>query len=378
MKVKKYTAKTMPEAMAKVRDELGSEAVILNSKQISTGGFLGFFTKNMIEVIAAIDPDIRKNSTTKTPRKQQQPPQERTMKVKQVQVDEKKAIMKEISELKKLIQDVNSTNSQTVQQYPGYLQEIYNNLVQQEVEKIYLLKIMESLLIRWYSENGEAQTKTAVYDWTKHTLRKLLEDKSYGPFQYNKRFLNVVGPTGVGKTTTLAKIAAKAAIEHGKKVAFITTDTYRISAIDQLKTYAKILNVPVEVAYSIKDFTEAKEKLNDYDLILVDSAGRNFRNPEYVDQLREVIDFDNEMETHLVLALTSKYGDMKKIVEQFARVTIHKIIFTKLDETESYGAMLNIPFEFNVGASYLTTGQNVPDDIDDATHELVIDRVVRS
>ncbi|MDQ0253695.1 flagellar biosynthesis protein FlhF [Evansella vedderi] len=371
MKVKKIIARNMPEAMTKVRAELGNDAVILNSKEVYTGGFLGFFTKKNMEVIAAVDPV--------KPQKTERMPTRSPIKHERQRRDK---IAMEIAELKRLVKGINEQQQEKTltldPAYPGYLQNINQRLLEEEVKEVHRLQIMKQLLKRWYSENGEEEREEQLLLWLKEAVADYLNDVEYGPFLFKKRYLNVVGPTGVGKTTTLAKIASRAAILHQKKIAFITTDTYRIAAIEQLKTYAKILNVPIEVAYSIDDFKLAKERLKNFDFILVDSAGRNFRNPLYVEQLREVIDFDDEMETHLVLSLTSKYRDMKNIMDQFQKVKINKVIYTKADETDTYGAMINIHGDYKIGASYITTGQNVPDDILEASKETVIDRILRS
>ncbi|WML50512.1 hypothetical protein RCG23_04140 [Neobacillus sp. PS3-34] len=178
--------------------------------------------------------------------------------------------------------------------------------------------------------------------------------------------------TGVGKTTTLAKIAADCVIKYKKKVAFITTDTYRIGAIEQLKTYAKILNVPLEVCYNIDDFKEASQKFEDYDIVLIDTAGRNFRNKQYVEDLQKIIDFNKDMETFLVLSLTAKQKDMEQIYRQFSIVNINKLIFTKADETSVYGPMINMIKDHQIGVSYVTNGQNVPDDMTSANPEVLI------
>ncbi|ADU30739.1 flagellar biosynthesis protein FlhF [Evansella cellulosilytica] len=371
MKVKKYTAKNMPEAMAKIRAELGNDAVILNSKRVDSGGFLGFFTKSMIEVIAAIDPEIKQSVKRKTSNRERVP---------KSQVASKSELAQEINQIKQLIEQRLTTyaNSTDSGDYPGHLKEINELLNSIDVEDVSRLQVMKQLLKRWYSENGDEKSKETIHEWTKEIINDLLSHIDYSPFNYKKRFLNVVGPTGVGKTTTLAKIAAKIAISDGRKVAFITTDTYRIAAIEQLKTYAKILNVPVEVVYSIEDFKNAKDRLSEYDVILVDSAGRNFLNDLYVKQLGEVIDFNEEMETHLVLSLTSKYNDMKKIIDQFQAININKVIFTKADETQSHGAMLNVALNYGIGSSYITFGQNVPDDIALATKEKVVEQLLGS
>src|SRR5690606_7134176 len=141
-------------------------------------------------------------------------------------------------------------------------------------------------------------------------------------------------PTGVGKTTTIAKVAAKLMLKKQKKVAFITTDTYRIAAIEQLKIYARILNIPVEVAYNVDDYKQAIQKLSNYDVILVDTAGRNFRNPVYIKQLKELMGNVDHIATYLVLSLTAKPKDLQDIFIQFEEIPLKEIIFTKLDETD--------------------------------------------
>lgn len=362
MKVKKYIAKSMPEAMKTIRQELGNDAVILNSREIESGGFLGFFTKKSIEVIAAID-------TTPVVRRKVQPIRQEVHETKpKVVIEEKKKhterqtdLLQEIKQLKMMISNI-SQQQEDEREYPEPFQKIYDYLQSQEIEKTICLQIMKNLLKKWYDQEGQVDTDT-VYEWLHDEIYQLVDAHQDKNTQINKQIVNIVGPTGVGKTTTIAKIAAHNVLKKHKKVALITTDTYRIAAIEQLKTYAKILNIPLEVAYSIDDFKKAKEQFASYDLVLVDSAGRNFLNHLYVEELKKVIDFDEEMETFLVLALTSKYRDMEKIYEQFSNIRIDKLIFTKQDETSTYGSMLNMLVKQNKSIAYITTGQNVPDDI---------------
>jgi len=224
----------------------------------------------------------------------------------------------------------------------------------------------------------ELEKKSMSYEecieLTKTSLLSKLPLKE--PTLFQKKYVNVVGPTGVGKTTTLAKLAAESVIKHGKKVAFITTDTYRIAAIDQLKTYATILNIPIEVAYNLEDFQKAATKFSHYDLVFIDTAGRNFRNKEYVKELKSIIDFEQDMETYLVLALTSKQGDMETILKQFSLIPITHFIFTKMDETSSLGAMYNMGTKYGVNTAYVTNGQNVPDDILKATSAVIVQSII--
>jgi flagellar biosynthesis protein FlhF len=284
-------------------------------------------------------------------------------------------ILKELNDLKSKIKSMSNMNEGQGPIYPDHLKLMQTLLINQEIDDAIQHDLLTSLLEKWYV-NGANASIDEVYTWLKKGMDEKIADIDFGGISFKKKYINVVGPTGVGKTTTLAKIAAECVINHKKKIAFITTDTYRIAAIDQLKTYAKILNVPMEVCYTTDDFKNATEKFIDYDLILIDTAGRNFRNRQYVEDLKQVIDFDNQMETYLVLSLTSKQRDMEDIYEQFSIIEIDKFIFTKADETSSYGAMLNLITKFNKGVAYMTNGQNVPDDMIEGKKELIAKTII--
>lgn len=353
MKIKKFIVDTMPEAMQRIRSELGEDAVILSSKEIETGGFLGFFTKKKLEVIAAIDEERRPK-----PRRVERPK------------PKKRDVYDELSELKQLVHQISEQIDEKrvpTSEYPAPFQTIDDHLRRQGVTKKVRLQLMKHLLRKW-SEQADASFELSglVRELDRYVERELAKCR-FGGIDFQKKVVVIVGPTGVGKTTTIAKIAADSVLKKHKKVALITTDTYRIAAVDQLKTYAKILNIPIEVAYSIDDFKNAVEQFARFDLIIVDSAGRNFRNPLYVEELSKVIDFDDDVETFLTLSLTSKYEDMKEIVDQFSLLPIEQVILTKKDETGTFGAMFNIPFELKKGIAYVTDGQNVPDDFVEAS-----------
>jgi len=387
MKVKKYTASSMPEAMKQVRAELGSDAVILNSRVIQTGGFMGFFRKNNIEVIAAIDPDTEVSMKPAMQEKSQRDPllkKSLTAKEHQpvlqqanpaVQVPNGNSeLIKEIAQLKELLKSKGAQPD-----IPVSLPEPVSRQLQyfktQELETELIDELAATLLERWYLSGAVANTEE-IRKWSVEAVTQKLADQSFGGISFQKKFVNVIGPTGVGKTTTLAKIAAECVLKHQKKVAFITTDTYRIAAIEQLKTYAKILDVPIEVCYNIEDFQTATNRFKEYDVVFIDTAGRNFRNQKYVSDLKNAIDFNNDMETFLVLALTSKQKDMEEIRNQFSLIHIDKFIFTKLDETSVYGAMLNMSHKFSTGIAFLTNGQNVPDDLIEANPEIIVNTIL--
>lgn len=387
MKVKKYTASSMPEAMKQVRAELGSEAVILNSRVIQSGGFMGFFKKSTIEVIAAIDPDNEPNPNPVPSEKSKANPFVRPV----VNVSEKvkipvnqsiteiapiadRELVKEISQLKELLKQKGSDSNNPVT-LPEPINCQLQELRDQEVNAAIIDEVAASLLEKWYS-GGAVASRKEITKWSAEVIANRLSAFPFGGISFNRKFVNVIGPTGVGKTTTLAKIAAECVLKHQKKVAFITTDTYRIAAIEQLKTYAKILDVPIEVCYNMEDFKASAEKFQDYDLVFIDTAGRNFRNQKYVTDLKEAIDFDKDMETFLVLALTSKQKDMEEIRRQFSLIHIDKFIFTKLDETSVYGSMLNMAEKFSTGIAYVTNGQDVPDDLIGANPEIITNTIL--
>ncbi|MBT2688575.1 flagellar biosynthesis protein FlhF [Bacillus sp. ISL-47] len=385
MKVKKYIASSMPDAMKQIRAELGNEAVILNSRVVHTGGVLGFFKKRSIEVMAAVDP---KREIEKKPLINPASPQKRTSSYqsqKKAEEQTRKAnlqsdikpsdeMIKEISDLKRMMSNLAATQ-QSGPSYPEAIKKVQAILNEQELEKNLQDQALVALLEKWH-QSGAGAGDSEVLEWTETELEREIDGIPFGGISFTKKYINVAGPTGVGKTTTLAKMAAECVIKHKKKVAFITTDTYRIAAIDQLKTYAKILNVPLEVCYTIEDFKQAAEKLKENDLILIDTAGRNFRNKQYVEDLLNVIDFKNDMETFLVLSLTAKQRDMEDIYRQFSIIDIDKLIFTKADETSTYGAMYNLIHKYKKGAAYITNGQDVPDDILAAEPNVIVKQLL--
>ena len=167
----------------------------------------------------------------------------------------------------------------------------------------------------------------------------------------------------MGKTTTIAKLAAEQMFKHHRKVGFITSDTYRISAVEQLRTYASILNVPLEVVQSPGDTQRAISRLQDCDLIFMDTAGRNYRNELLVSELQNLLAPVENSETFLVMSMTSKSADMFEITEHFSKYGLDKIIFTKMDETGTCGPMINLLHHFPLKLAYVTNGQNVPDDL---------------
>ncbi|MDX5474519.1 MAG: flagellar biosynthesis protein FlhF [Bacillaceae bacterium] len=374
MKVKKYTADTMNEAMKIVRTELGEDAVILNSKAVYSTKFFGFIKKRQVEVIAAID-EVENIEQVTEKRNHIQGVAQRE-KIQQIYQNkqpiinediEKVEIVNSLKEMKNLLQKLdldkqkNNWSPQMLKMEKLLSQmEIPSNLVSNSLKYVLDFTPGEQL-------NDQKVVKEKVMEYFGNMLESV---ENMGRLQ--KKFVSLVGPTGVGKTTTLAKLAAHASLQQGKTLGFITTDTYRIGAIEQLKTYANILDAPLEVCYNAEDFIHAKEKLKHVDVIFIDTAGRNYLESKYVQDLQSIINFNEEVETYLVLSLTSKLTDMKKIANQFSSVNFDQFIFTKLDETSSCGSIIAMIEALHKGVAFVTNGQSVPEDIQPMTQAKVV------
>ena len=194
---------------------------------------------------------------------------------------------------------------------------------------------------------------------------------------HGSRVVAFIGTTGVGKTTTLAKIAAHFVLEQNFKGALITADTYRISAVEQLKKYAEILGLPVEVVYSAADLRKAITRHRSKDFILVDTAGRSQYNEFQMDELKELLTAYPRMEKHLVVSATTKEQDAAEIIDRFSACMPNRIIFTKTDETRTVGMVLNLLAQRELPLSFLSNGQSVPDDIMPATAERLAELLLR-
>lgn len=361
MKVKKYTAASMPEAMKKIRAELGEQAVLLQSKTVYTGGFLGLFKKKLIEVVAAIDPNPphevvpSKEAVAPVVSKSRPPLQRKTER------NSEETLKKELNELKEIVKQFSKVDHLSLDAYPDELKLPIVKLKKQEVSEDLIKELKQVLLEKWKKAKGQV-SEEIVDGWSREWLIEKIKPLQNEQLELPKKFVNIVGPTGVGKTTTLAKIAADSVLEKKLKTAFVTTDTYRIAAIEQLKTYADLLKVPVEVAYKPADFQRAIEKFKDQDVVYIDTAGRNYLEEQFIEELKVMIPFE-KMKNYLVLSLTSKEQDIHAVIDQFATVPIHQFIFTKMDETTSHGVIINVMCRYRKGVAFLTNGQNVPDDL---------------
>jgi len=256
------------------------------------------------------------------------------------------------------------------------LRLFYNNLVRNEVEPEFSMNIIEKVNDSLLSENNTCDAATALYNEVASVLGK----PETISIRHDKKPTVVifVGPTGVGKTTTLAKIAADSSLNRELDVAMITADTYRIAAVQQLKTYAEILGIPVSVAYTPNEIKDCIAGYADKDLILIDTAGRSHRNRAQFEELRELVGESGADEVFLVLSATASVKNNREIIQNYSFLDEFKLIFTKADETPVFGAMLNARMLTGKCLSYVTVGQSVPDDIEVASVEKIARNLIGS
>lgn len=351
MKVKRYVAQTVNEAMLKVRNDLGRDAVIIHTRKFREGGILGLFGRQMVEVTAAVEERLAPVQVTSRPEN-----------VKETEINVE--LKQEIHELKEKIDRMAELVDE--KRIPAELSDegkkIWQLLQEKEVEESILKKIFKQLK----TETGEGQSEMERLLLVLEKMFKKGKPIAIKKTKEKPLVVSFIGPTGVGKTTTIAKIAASFAIKQNFTVALLTADTYRVAAVEQLKTYGDIMGLPVEVVYSPRDMKEAIEKHQDKDLLLIDTAGRSHRNKDKIVELKSFITAAQPDETYLVLSAPTKRKDMLEIVDNYRDIEFDKVILTKIDETSSFGGILSVLQKTRKPLAYVTTGQEVPDDIIEA------------
>lgn len=378
MRLKTYVVNNMTEAIPKIKRDLGPDALILNTKQIKTGGYLGFFKKAKLEVIAAVEPAPSESKRVVSIKPEIQASEKEMDEDSELNesaspIDKNEGNLDELmSELKSLKQFMFQVIDED--RLPETLKALNKKLNAQgitaEVQSEIMAKLM--LVLEQHPNTSEDKIKALA----KREIIKLVNVHKKRPNRRKADIICFIGPTGVGKTTTIAKIAADYLLSEDKKVGLITSDTYRIAAVEQLKTYAGILNIPIRVVESSVDLSAAIDDLNDCDIILMDTAGRNYQQKQYIDDLKQMLPDKKEIQINLVLSLTAKYEDMKKIIDNFQTIVMDQLILTKKDETSSSGAILNLIYHYSIPIRYIANGQNVPDDILTVTPELIANFVL--
>lgn len=343
MKVKRYIGNTTHEAMTKLKKELGSEAVVLNTRTIKQKGLLGIFKKPLVEITAAYE----KNDP---------------LDLKNIHEDNLVNINRELIVLRNMINQISTDVKEKDIEIPTELDSYRSKLIENGVEYITATSILKKLNEQVdFNNKDSAIVKGIIKQTLMEYIGQVKPLNLDNPYQ---KIIFFVGPTGVGKTTTLAKIAAQLVMKRKYDIGLITSDTYRIAAIDQLKAYSDILQLPLEVIYNEADMYKTLVTFKDKDIIFVDTAGRNHRDIDENDEIFKIMDSIKNKEVFLVLSGTTDYSTLKSIINHYSFIKDYKIIFTKIDESEGLGNILNVKFLTQNPVSYITTGQNVPDDIE--------------
>lgn len=397
MRVKRYVVNALPEAVTLIRSELGKDAVILNTKEIKVGGFMGMFRKKKMEVIAAIEsnqanipaqPQRVSNpqvdaaveqilqTAQRTATAVMEAPAAPPVANPKHSSEREQFIIDEIRDLREYMVKLSKQQTQAAAM-SEHLIRLNEHLIEQEMETKWIDRLLQAIMDK-QTEAGSEFSKEQVWEHAASQLEEWLQPYSGSGISNQVRVVHFVGPTGVGKTTTIAKLAAEQTIKHGKKVGFITSDTYRIAAVDQLRTYANILNVPLEVVFSQMDLPRAFKQLKERELIYMDTAGRNFRSELHVSEVNSLLQTSEPSETVLVLSMTGKTRDMAAVAEHFCKYGVQKVLFTKLDETSVYGAIFNLIMNYELLPTYMASGQTVPDDIEKFQVEPYIRQLLRS
>ena len=385
MIIKKFQANTETEAIMLAKEELGKDAIVMNIKTISPKGIYKLFRKPVVEITAAVDENITykseksKAAPTSTPvRKPKFPdviydepedkPQSKTMEDFMTAPSAIEAKLNNLQSLlekqmgEKQVQEKEEQKPVETSKNLACIQLIYNQLISNEVDEKYANQIIAEIEGNLKKDASMDNILASIYQ---KIILKLGQPKMIEIGDKTPKFVFFIGPTGVGKTTTIAKIASKFKVNEKAKIAFLTADTYRIAAVEQLRTYANILGLPMKVIYSEEEMLQAKEEFSDFDLVFVDTAGRSHRNREQRDDIEKLINAipEEEREVYLVLSATTKYCDLIKITDVYSEILDYNLIFTKLDETNTIGNLFNIRMLTEAPLSYATFGQNVPDDI---------------
>jgi len=379
VKIRKFTAATEAAAIEKIQQELGSDALVINVRRAQPKGLFAFLRKPFVEVSAAYDDSGSQDEILKDFAVAQVGAAPDELAEKLAEKDERIKMLSDMLHttgdmLSRAQQQLSaarqaerraSTNDRQRLYSNNMLQFFYDTLIENQVLPHIAQEILDDL--DGQTKDTEALDLNFIIKIVYNSLVRLIgspEGLSTAPSKGKPQKFAFIGPTGVGKTTTIAKLTADLCLNRGLSVGLITADTYRIAAIEQLKTYGDILGIEVGVAYTPDDLKKhINAKKNKCDIILVDTAGRSHRNAENLAELNEFLSEALEVEIFLVLSLTTKYEDMLNIIDSFRQVRDFKIIFTKMDETDKLGAIVNVCHQTGKKLSYITFGQNVPDDI---------------
>lgn len=396
MIIKKYQGKTEAEAMENAKKELGEGIVLMNVKTVKPKGLSKLIKKAYVEITVAKEEEREvtvhkenvavslssfntKQTTSGNAEKEKKSQiisEERLLEEKldslhslleqQIQRREEVKVSDESEDVKETKDNKNISEStqEDADKTKAVLSLIRETIVENEVDPKYADSILDEIEKNLKANMPMEHILSNVYQ---RMILRFGKPECIEPAKEGPKVVFFVGTTGVGKTTTIAKIASKFVVEEKKKLALLTADTYRIAASEQLRTYANILEVPFRVIYTPEELGDAIKDFSSYDYILVDTAGHSQNNDKQRDDMADFVKFAQdkaEQEIYLVVSATTKYKDLKSIADKYKKMFDYKMIFTKLDETSEYGNLLNMKIYTGASMSYITCGQNVPEDIE--------------
>jgi flagellar biosynthesis protein FlhF len=355
MRIKKFTANNYSTALTEVKKELGEDALILSTRSIKPPTIMaGRKEATRVEITAAVEYVAPVTASS----------------VKLSDDNETSTLNEKGDvELKSLIFNLLSQSGQAQSLgLQSHQFDTYSRMVENGLDEKLAAKILQKTLEHNSQENIDCG-KEPVMKLMKKVVpcKGEIDLKADGP-----KIVAFVGPTGVGKTTTIAKIAAEYALRRGQKLVLVSLDTYRLGAIDQLRVYGEIMEVPFEVASGKEDLRRIVDSHSDKDLILIDTTGRSHQDKDYSGQLKEIFDDVGEVEIHLVLSVTAQEKLFAATYHQFSPIGVDRVLFTKLDEGLSFGSLFNFSVRNRLPISYFTSGQRVPEDLEVARPDRVI------
>ena len=416
MKIKRYLVREMQEAIRLIKQDLGSEAVIVSSYKVPGKGLIGLFSPRLLEVTAVLDENPEIQLSVGCPPAQMAvtgdvPSPERELNAaarphasyqsgggeararrksryfedndNEGEIDRSELIAQELK--KELVEDAlaNRITAGSQDRPEPSRGSLFETMVNTQIKAgqngdpgpgwrktLLNMEIHEAIVDRLLHDLGGEQ-KLAADSRAQYyfSLQKQVADLMETAYRSDNsaRVLAFVGPPGVGKTTTLVKLATKFSVYENKRIAIVAVCNYRMGIVEQLKAHGEFLKIPVEVAMTPAELVKALEKHADKDLILVDTSGRSARNPGEVLELKGFLEAPGEpLDIYLVLSVTAKNRDLAKTAYEFKRVGYSKFIFTQIDETETHGSILNLVCDLGAPVAYISHGQRIPDDISEA------------
>jgi len=398
MTIKKFFGHTLKDATEQMKQDLGPDAIILNSRKVARGGAFNFLGKEVFEVTAAIDelPATQLNSYSRrrmedsfdrriqesggaagadnpieslkrvAERFERRSPSERdgfTGGKRLMETADLHELKNEMLDMKGTLKDiVDQLKYSRMPSLPDHLRKAFATLVEHDVDERLAADLVQAVYAKLNPEqlNNKQLTEASLLS----AMASLLKGTEEGKTRRKKaRVVALVGPTGVGKTTTIAKLAAINKLMNRLDVGLISADTYRIGAIEQLRTFAAIADIPMEVVYKPAEMSAALKKFRDKDLVFIDTVGRSQRSKKELQDLARFVSAAEPDEIHLVLSASSSVKTSLDIINQFKVVKPNRLLFSKLDEAVTLGSLLSVAQEHRLPMSYVTTGQTVPDDI---------------